>query len=43
MATAFDAYTDKNAVFRRLKAKPENKVRACSCSQLPHLLLPAWI
>jgi len=27
MATAFDAYTDKNAVFRRLKAKPENKVR----------------
>ena len=41
MATAFDAYTDKNAVFRRLKAKPENKVRACS--QLPHLLLPAWI
>jgi ADP-ribosylation factor GTPase-activating protein 2/3 len=28
MAAAFDAYTDKNAVFRRLKAKPENKVRA---------------
>ncbi|XP_066339464.1 uncharacterized protein [Miscanthus floridulus] len=26
MATAFDAYTDKNAVFRRLKAKPENKM-----------------
>ncbi|EER90493.1 hypothetical protein BDA96_01G007600 [Sorghum bicolor] len=26
MATAFDAFTDKNAVFRRLKAKPENKM-----------------
>jgi hypothetical protein len=24
---AFDAFTDKAAVFRRLKAKPENKVR----------------
>jgi ADP-ribosylation factor GTPase-activating protein 2/3 len=23
---AFDAFTDKTAVFRRLKAKPENKV-----------------
>jgi ADP-ribosylation factor GTPase-activating protein 2/3 len=34
MAAAFDAYTDKNAVFRRLKAKPENKVRAY-CPALP--------
>jgi hypothetical protein len=23
---AFDSFADKNAVFRRLKAKPENKV-----------------
>jgi hypothetical protein len=34
-AAAFDAYTDKNAIFRRLKAKPENKVRAYWPACLP--------